>query len=121
MIELDQGGYRVAGRAESGSEDSCGGGVPFRQTTQPLPPGQHSCALHRRTGRKPGTDIKAQIDVLAHALGVALKGAPVDPESLDQSAYRQIRTLIPGMAAHDDDVTLLLVGLPRSDEKGSCV
>ncbi|MFB7505687.1 PP2C family protein-serine/threonine phosphatase [Streptomyces broussonetiae] len=37
---------------------------------------------------------------------------PAYRESLDQTADLLIKTLLPDMATHDDDVTLLLIGLP---------
>ncbi|MFJ9870197.1 SpoIIE family protein phosphatase [Streptomyces sp. NPDC101165] len=102
-----------------GVNDSCGGGVPFRQTTQPLRPGSTLALYTDGLVERPGTDIEAQIDLLAQTLDVALKGAPADPQSLDQAADRLIRTLIPDISVHDDDVTLLLVGLPECEGKGS--
>ncbi|MEV0185183.1 SpoIIE family protein phosphatase [Streptomyces sp. NPDC050625] len=98
-----------------GVNDSCGGGVPFRQTTQPLPPGSTLALYTDGLVERPGTDIEAQIDILAHTLNDALKGAPTDPDSLDQAADRLIRILIPETAKHDDDVTLLLIGVPKPD------
>ncbi|MEU5535649.1 SpoIIE family protein phosphatase [Streptomyces sp. NPDC020362] len=102
-----------------GVNDSCVGGVPFEQTTQPLPPGSTLALYTDGLVERPGTDIEAQIDILARTLGVAMKGSPADPESLDRAADRLLRTLIPDMAAHDDDVTLLLVGLPEPDGAGA--
>ncbi|MFH8773298.1 SpoIIE family protein phosphatase [Streptomyces sp. NPDC017958] len=102
-----------------GVNDSYGGGVAFRQTTQQLPPGSTLALYTDGLVERPGTDIEDQIDILAHTLDVAMKGAPTNPESLDQAADRLLRTLIPDMAAHDDDVTLLLVGLPEPRGKGS--
>ncbi|MEU8975717.1 SpoIIE family protein phosphatase [Streptomyces monashensis] len=49
-----------------GVDDSCGGGVPFRQTTQPLPPGSVLALYTDGLVERPGTDIEAQIGVLAH-------------------------------------------------------
>jgi PAS domain S-box-containing protein len=101
-----------------GVNDPCGGGMPFQETTQPLAPGSTLALYTDGLVERPGTDIEAQIDVLAHTLDAALKGAPADPETLDRAAARLIRTLIPDTAAHDDDVTLLLVGLPEPGGEG---
>ncbi|MGW3149662.1 MULTISPECIES: SpoIIE family protein phosphatase [Streptomyces] len=102
-----------------GVNDPCGGGVPFRQTTQPLPPGTTLALYTDGLVERPGTDIEAQIDILAHTLNDALKGTPTDPDSLDQAAERLMTALVPATAAHDDDVTLLLIGLPEPDRKDS--
>ncbi|MEU9993604.1 SpoIIE family protein phosphatase [Streptomyces sp. NPDC048045] len=102
-----------------GVSDSCGVSVPFRQTTEPLPPGSTIALYTDGLVERPGTDIEAQIDVLARTLDVELKGAPIDPQRLDHAADRLIRTLIPDTATHDDDVTLLLVGLPEPEGGGS--
>ncbi|MFF3336196.1 SpoIIE family protein phosphatase [Streptomyces sp. NPDC002888] len=91
------------------------GGVPYRATTQPLPPGSTLALYTDGLVERPGTDIDAQIDVLAHTLGDVLKCAVADPEVLDRAAARMVETLIPDPAAHDDDVTLLLIGLPEPD------
>jgi hypothetical protein len=61
---------------------------------------------------RPGTDIETQIDTLARTLDSALKGVPADQGSLDRTADLLIKTLLPDPATHDDDVTLLLIGLP---------
>jgi PAS domain S-box-containing protein len=95
-----------------GVNDSYGGGVPFRETTQPLPPGSTLALYTDGLVERPGTDIDAQIDVLTDTLHGALTGAPPDPVTLDQATARLIGTLIPDTAAHDDDVTLLLIGVP---------
>ncbi|MCF3132054.1 SpoIIE family protein phosphatase [Streptomyces olivochromogenes] len=100
------------------NDSCCGGGVPFRQTTQPLPPGSTLALYTDGLVERPGTDIEAQIDILAHTLNDALKGVPPDAESLDHAADRLVRTLIPETAKHDDDVTLLLIGLPKPDGAG---
>ncbi|MGW2641299.1 SpoIIE family protein phosphatase [Streptomyces sp. NPDC001348] len=102
-----------------GVNDVGGGAEPFRETTQPLPPGSTLALCTDGLVERPGTDIDVQIDLLAHTLEVTLKGAPADPRILDQAASRLIGTLIPDTAAHDDDVTLLLVGLPAADGKAS--
>ncbi|WP_225839473.1 PP2C family protein-serine/threonine phosphatase [Streptomyces sp. NK08204] len=102
-----------------GVNDPCGPGVPFQQTTQPLPPGSTLALYTDGLVERPGTDIEEQIDVLARTLHSALRGAPADPDSLDQAADRLLGTLIPDTATHDDDVTLLLIGLPASDGTGS--
>ncbi|MEU1408024.1 PAS domain S-box protein [Streptomyces sp. NPDC005728] len=98
-----------------GVNDVCGGGMPFRQTTHPLPPGTALALYTDGLVERPGTDIETQIDILAHTLDIAMQSAPMDPESLDRAADRLLATLIPDLAAHDDDVTLLLVGLPEPD------
>jgi hypothetical protein len=46
---------------------------------------------------------------------LALKGVAADQESLDQTADLLIKTLLPDTATHDDDVTLLLIGLPMQE------
>ncbi|MFF4015409.1 SpoIIE family protein phosphatase [Streptomyces sp. NPDC001843] len=102
-----------------GVTELSGGGEPFRETTQPLPPGSTLALCTDGLVERPGTDIDVQIDVLAHTLEVTLKGAPADPRILDEAASRLIGTLIPDTAAHDDDVTLLLVALPAADGNGS--
>ncbi|MFF5955128.1 SpoIIE family protein phosphatase [Streptomyces luteogriseus] len=93
-----------------------GGGVPFEEVTRPLPPGSALVLYTDGLIERPGTDIEVQVDVLTHTVDVALKGASADdPGSLDQAADRLIRTLITDTAAYDDDVTLLLVGVPGQD------
>lgn len=96
-----------------GVNDSSGGAVPFQEVTHPLPPGSSLALFTDGLVERPGADIDTQIDVLAHTLQVTLKGAPADPEILDQAAARLIETLIPDTAAHDDDVTLLLLAVPQ--------
>ncbi|GHA11884.1 SpoIIE family protein phosphatase [Streptomyces echinoruber] len=108
---------RVPTGVPLGVNDLYGGGLPYEETTQPLPPGSTLALYTDGLVERPGTDIEVQIDILAHTLGVALKGAPADPEILDQAAARLIGTLIPDTAAHDDDVTLLLVALPGPERK----
>ncbi|MBL1083727.1 SpoIIE family protein phosphatase [Streptomyces actinomycinicus] len=98
-----------------GVNDPGAGGVPFGQTTQPLPPGSTLALYTDGLVERPGTDIEAQIDILARTLQAALEGAPPDPKTLDRAADRLVTTLIPETAEHDDDVTLLLVGLPGPD------
>lgn len=102
-----------------GVNDPCGRAVPFRQASRPVPPGSTLAFYSDGLVERPGTDIEEQIDILARTLDAALNGVPASPESLDQAADRLIRTLIPDMAAHDDDVTLLLAGLPERDGEGS--
>ncbi|MGW0205556.1 hypothetical protein ACWDZ8_06895 [Streptomyces sp. NPDC003233] len=46
---------------------------------------------------------------------MALKGVPADQESLDKTADLLIKTLLPDTVTHDDDVTLLLIGLPMPE------
>ncbi len=95
-----------------GVNDRCGAGVPFRQATQPVPPGSTLAVYTDGLVERPGTDIETQIDILARTLDLALKGVPADQESLDETADLLIKTLLPDTATHDDDVTLLLIGLP---------
>ncbi|MEU5592974.1 SpoIIE family protein phosphatase [Streptomyces sp. NPDC020298] len=101
-----------------GVNDPSVGAVPFQETTHPLPPGSTLALYTDGLVERPGTDIDAQIDVLTHTLQVALKGAPADPEILDQAAARLIEALIPDTAAHDDDVTLLLLAVPAPEGPG---
>ncbi|MEU6592817.1 SpoIIE family protein phosphatase [Streptomyces sp. NPDC046881] len=89
-----------------------GTAVPFRETTQPLPSGSTLALYTDGLVERPGTDIDAQIDVLARTLHGALKDDPAGPDALDEAASLLVGTLIPDTTLHDDDVTLLLVGLP---------
>ncbi|WP_190018081.1 SpoIIE family protein phosphatase [Streptomyces lucensis] len=88
--------------------------VPYQETIQPLRPGSTLALYTDGLVEKPGADVDAQIDVLIRTLDDVLKGSPADEETLDQAADRLVVTLIPDTTAHDDDVTLLLVGLPVS-------
>ncbi|MFF5183188.1 SpoIIE family protein phosphatase [Streptomyces sp. NPDC000345] len=97
-----------------GVNDPHGAQVPFEETTHPLPPGSTLVLYTDGLVERPGTDIDAQIDVLTDTLDVVLKDAPADPALLDRAAARLIGTLIPDPAAHDDDVTLLMIGVPAS-------
>jgi PAS domain S-box-containing protein len=100
--------------------NDAGDGVPFEEVTRPLPPGSALVLYTDGLVERPGTDIEAQIDVLIHTVDVALKGAPVDdPGTLDRAADRLIRTLIADTAAYDDDVTLLVIGVPGPDADGA--
>ncbi|OIK29254.1 hypothetical protein VT52_002015 [Streptomyces malaysiense] len=99
-----------------GVNDPCGAVVPFRQATGPVPPGSTLALYTDGLVERPGTDIEAQIDTLARTLDSALKGVSADQRSLDQTADLLIKTLLPDPAAHDDDVTLLLIGLPLPKE-----
>ncbi|MFF4582470.1 SpoIIE family protein phosphatase [Streptomyces sp. NPDC001373] len=98
-----------------GVNDASGGGVPFEEATHALPPGSLLVLYTDGLVERPGTDIEARIDVLARTVDRAPKDAPADPELLDQEADRVVGTLIPDMSAHDDDVTLLLIGVPGAD------
>ncbi len=95
-----------------GVNGSSGTGLLFEEVTHPLPPGSTLVLYTDGLVERPGTDIEAQIDVLVHTVDLELKDAPADPETLDRAAARLVRTLIPDTAAHDDDVTLLLLGVP---------
>ncbi|WP_149547059.1 SpoIIE family protein phosphatase [Streptomyces marokkonensis] len=95
-----------------GVNEPGGGGVPFEEATRPLPPGSVLVLYTDGLVEQPGTDIEARIDVLTHTVGVTLKGARADPKILDRAADRLISTLITAPADHDDDVTLLLLGVP---------
>ena len=93
--------------------NDAGHAVPFEEVTMPLPPGSALVLYTDGLVERPGTDIEAQVDVLTHTVDDALKGAPVDdPGILDQAADHLIRTLIVDADASDDDVTLLLLGVP---------
>ncbi|MFF5156728.1 SpoIIE family protein phosphatase [Streptomyces sp. NPDC000348] len=95
-----------------GVNDPGGGGVPFEEATRPLPPGSVLVLYTDGLVERPGTDIEARIDILARAADVELRGACADPKVLDQAADRLIGALITAPADHDDDVTLLLLGVP---------
>ncbi|MFF3906943.1 PAS domain S-box protein [Streptomyces sp. NPDC001848] len=97
-----------------GVNDACGGG-PYRQATHRLPPGSTLALYTDGLVERPGTDIDTQIDVLTDTLADALTATRADPESLDRATARLIKTLIPDTAAHDDDVTLLLVGVAQPE------
>ncbi|MFI8090560.1 SpoIIE family protein phosphatase [Streptomyces sp. NPDC086080] len=98
-----------------GVNDQGGGGVPFEETTRPLPPGSVLVLYTDGLVEQPGTDIEERIDVLARTVGVALGGARADPKTLDRAADRLISTFITAPADYDDDVTLLLLGVPGPD------
>ncbi|MFF7236339.1 SpoIIE family protein phosphatase [Streptomyces collinus] len=86
--------------------------VPFEQATRPVAPGTTLALYTDGLVERPGTDIESQIDTLARTLDSALTGVPADQEGLEQTADLLIKTLLVDTAAHDDDVTLLLVRLP---------
>lgn len=93
--------------------NDAGHAVPFEEVTMPLPPGSALVLYTDGLVERPGSDIEAQVDVLTHTVDDALKGAPVDdPGILEQAADHLIRTLIVDADASDDDVTLLLLGVP---------
>lgn len=98
-----------------GVNDPGGGGVLFEETTRPLPPGSVLVLYTDGLVEQPGTDIEERIDVLCHTVGVTLGGARADPKTLDRAADQLISTLITAPADHDDDVTLLLLGVPGPD------
>ncbi|QTE02724.1 SpoIIE family protein phosphatase [Streptomyces cyanogenus] len=91
-----------------------GTAVPFQETTRSLPSGSTLALYTDGLVERPGADIDARIDILAHTLDGALKDDPGEPGALDEAASLLIGTLIPDTTLHDDDVTLLLVGLPAS-------
>ncbi|WP_217182401.1 PAS domain S-box protein [Streptomyces sp. AC495_CC817] len=103
-----------------GVNDASDGEVLFEEVTVPLLPGSTLVLYTDGLVERPGTDIEAQIDVLTHALEALPKGGPTDPEKLDRAAARLIRTLIPDTAAHDDDVTLLMIAVPGREGEGTC-
>lgn len=103
-----------------GVNEACGGEELFEEVTLPLPPGSTLVLYTDGLVERPGTDIEAQIDVLAHALEAVPKSVPPDPENLDRAAARLIRTLIPDTAAHDDDVTLLMIAVPGPEGEDTC-
>ncbi|MFI2629196.1 SpoIIE family protein phosphatase [Streptomyces collinus] len=99
--------------------NDAGHAVPFQEATMPLPPGSALVLYTDGLVERPGTDIEAQVDVLTRTVDDALKGVPVDdPGILDQAADRLIRTLIVDADAYDDDVTLLLLGVPGPEGSG---
>ncbi|MFF8474244.1 SpoIIE family protein phosphatase [Streptomyces sp. NPDC015414] len=98
-----------------GVNDLCGDSVPYRATTLPLRPGSTLALYTDGLVERPGTDIDAQIDILTDTLGALLADGQADAEMLDRAAAKLVETLIPDTAAHDDDVTLLLLGIPRTD------
>lgn len=103
-----------------GVNDASDGEVLFAEVTLPLPPGSTLVLYTDGLVERPGTDIDAQIDVLTHALEALPKGVPTDPEKLDRAASRLIGTLIPNTAAHDDDVTLLMIAVPGREGEDAC-
>ncbi|MCC9706690.1 PAS domain S-box protein [Streptomyces sp. MNU76] len=103
-----------------GVNDASDGEVLFAEVTLPLLPGSTLVLYTDGLVERPGTDIEAQIDVLTHALEALPKGVPMDPEKLDRAAARLIRTLIPDTAAHDDDVTLLMIAVPGREGEDAC-
>ncbi|MDW8805294.1 PAS domain S-box protein [Streptomyces scabiei] len=103
-----------------GVNDASGGEVPFEEVTLPLLPGSTLVLYTDGLVERPGTDIEDQIDVLTHALEALLKNVPADPEKLDRAAARLIGTLIPDTAAHDDDVTLLMIAVPGREGEDAC-
>ncbi|WNZ09915.1 PAS domain S-box protein [Streptomyces sp. 11x1] len=103
-----------------GVNDASDGEVLFAEVTLPLLPGSTLVLYTDGLVERPGTDIEAQIDVLTHALEALPKGVPTDPEKLDRAAARLIRTLIPDTAAHDDDVTLLMIAVPGREGEDAC-
>ncbi|MFF8905426.1 SpoIIE family protein phosphatase [Streptomyces olivaceoviridis] len=96
-----------------GVNELSGAAVPFEETTQPLPPGSTVALYTDGLVERPGTDIEVQIDVLTHTLDGVSRNAPTDPDTLDATAAHLVGSLIPDTATHDDDVTLLLLGLPE--------
>ncbi|MDK1344672.1 PAS domain S-box protein [Streptomyces sp. 378] len=106
-----------------GVNDSSGMALPFEDVSHPLPPGSTLALYTDGLVERPGTDIEAQIDVLAHTLAHTLgrepKDGQADPETLDRAADRLLAALVPDPASHDDDVTLLLLGLPEAAEQRS--
>ncbi|WP_146238384.1 SpoIIE family protein phosphatase [Streptomyces sp. Act143] len=88
------------------------GGIPHHQTRIPLPAGATLALYTDGLIERPGTDLDTQIDHLADTLRIALKNGPT---CLEQAADHILGTLIPDPAAHDDDVTLLLLHLPADD------
>ncbi|MFF8933367.1 SpoIIE family protein phosphatase [Streptomyces paradoxus] len=93
--------------------NDAGRGVPFEETTRPLPPGSALVLYTDGLVERPGSDIEVQVDVLTHAVDVVLEGVPADdPRTLDRAADRLIGTLIADTDVSDDDVTLLLLGTP---------
>ncbi len=116
LIVLPPGGpparLRVPVGVPLGVNDPGGAGLPFEEVTRPVTAGSVLVLYTDGLVEEPGTDIEARIDVLARTAGVELAGACADPELLDRGADRLISTLIPAPAEHDDDVTLLLIGVP---------
>ncbi|WP_181140339.1 SpoIIE family protein phosphatase [Streptomyces sp. Ru62] len=99
-----------------GVNELSGAAVPFEETTQPLLPGSTVALYTDGLVERPGTDIEVQIDVLTRTLDGVLKDAPTDPDTLDATAAHLVGSLIPDTATHDDDVTLLLLGLPAPQQ-----
>ncbi|MFF9058916.1 SpoIIE family protein phosphatase [Streptomyces sp. NPDC014882] len=95
-----------------GVNDACGGGVPFEEATRPLPPGSTLVLYTDGLVERPGADIEARIDLLTRTLDGTPKDTRTDPETLERTASRLITTLLPDPAAHDDDVTLLMITVP---------
>ncbi|GAA2258299.1 SpoIIE family protein phosphatase [Streptomyces indiaensis] len=93
--------------------------VPFEEATEPLRPGSAVVLYTDGLVERPGTDIEAQVDILTRTVDVVLRGAVVeDPGTLDQAADHLLKALIADTDTSDDDVTLLLLGVPGPAAKG---
>ncbi|CAL9613135.1 hypothetical protein SUDANB108_05699 [Streptomyces sp. enrichment culture] len=118
VIVLPPGGHARRLRAPVGVplgvNDSSGVRLRFEEATHPLPPGSTLALYTDGLVERPGTDIDARIDDLARVLDRELAGARADPQTLDRAAARLVGALTPDAASHDDDVTLLLLGVPHA-------
>lgn len=86
------------------------GEVPHQQTTLSVPPGSVLALYTDGLVETPHSDIELQIDALAEALEKAV----TDDARLEAAADRVLTTLLPGPEDYGDDVTLLLVRIPRT-------
>ncbi|MFJ7343022.1 SpoIIE family protein phosphatase [Streptomyces sp. NPDC101110] len=116
VIALPPGGPARRLRAPVGvplGVNDAAGALPFEEATAPLRPGSAVVLYTDGLVERPGADIEAQLDILTHTVDVTLRGAPVDdPGTLDEAADQLLKALIADTDTSDDDVTLLLLGVP---------
>ncbi|SFF31730.1 PAS domain S-box-containing protein [Actinacidiphila alni] len=86
------------------------GEVPHQQTTLSVSPGAVLALYTDGLVETPHSDIEVQVD----ALTTALEKAVADGAPLEVAADRVLASLLPGPEDYGDDVTLLLVRIPRT-------